>query len=375
MNHRSLIVIPSFLLVIFCCFVSYVKAQTQITTTNSSIPGNEMHQLVLIKQHPSPVITTRSAGAEGNLFGFEGGRAVKIGETYHLFTSEMVSDPIWVKMKFGYWQSHDRINWKRISTIRESSGDFTAKDPCASLWSPLPVFDKDENQWNLFYVAYKSAPNEGQRFLINHEGRIWRAVSEKKGIEGIAGPYKDIGIILQPGKESQPWEGLQGTDSFFPWKVNGQWYAFYGSAKTEKKPIENWLVGLATAPAISGPWKRLREGNPSPIEKHFIENPIVTSLKDGGWLAVYDIQKPDAIGWAFSEDGIHWSAGNSLKIQTTTGEWCKDVRTPMGLIDEGNNRFTVFYTGFEQVPVWERLLQGKGKETCAIGFAELEFKR
>lgn len=375
MNQNRLIIIPSFLLIIFCGFVSIVKAQTLKAITDSSILGNKRPQLILIKQHPLPVITTRSAEAEGNSFGFEGGGAVKIGDTYHLFTSEMVNDPIWVKMKLGYWQSRDRINWKRISTIRESSADFTGKDPRAALWSPLPIFDKDENQWNLFYVAYKSAPNEGQRFLLNHEGRIWRSVSEKKGMGGIAGPYKDIGIILQPGKESQPWEGLQGTDSFFPWKVNGKWYAFYGSAKTEKKPIENWLVGLASAPLISGPWKRLPEGNPSPIEKHFIENPIVTSLKGGGWLAVYDIQAPDAIGWAFSEDGIYWSAGNSLKIQPKAGEWCKDVRTPMGLIDEGNNRFTVFYTGFEQVPDWESLLQGKGKETCAIGFAELQFKK
>ncbi|HUS01129.1 MAG TPA: hypothetical protein VMY77_05350 [Chitinophagaceae bacterium] len=332
-------------------------------------------QLILIKQYASPVITTRSPGAEGNAFGFEGGRAVKIANTYHLFTSEMVKDPVWVTMKFGYWQSHDRINWKRVSTIRQSSGNFTATDPRAALWSPLPVFDTDENRWNLFYVGYRSAPNEGPRLLINHEGRIWRAVSEKKGIGGIGGPYKDAGIVLQPGKESQAWEGLQGTDSFFPWEVNGKWYAFYGSARTEKKPIEYWLVGLASAPSLKGPWKRLPHGNPLSIEKKFIENPIITPLKNGGWLTVYDVQEPDAIGWAYSKDGIHWSAGNNLKIQTTKSEWSKEIRTPMGLIDEGNNRFTLFYTGFEQAPDWERLLQGKGKETCAIGFVELIFKK
>ena len=331
--------------------------------------------LVVIKQYPSPVITTRSAGAEGNAFGFEGGRAIKIGHTYHLFTSEMVNDPVWVAMKFGYWQSDDRINWKRVSTIRTSSGDYTAKDPRAALWSPLPVFDTDDNRWNLFYVAYKSAPNDGPRLLINHEGRIWRAVSKKKGIKGIGGPYKDAGIVLQPGNESQSWEGLQGTDSFFPWKVNGKWYAFYGSARTEKKPIEYWLVGLASAPSLKGPWIRLQHGNPLPVEKKFIENPIVTPLENGGWLTVYDVQEPEAIGWDYSKDGIHWDAGNRLKIQTTAGEWSKDIRTPMGLIDEGSNRFTLFYTGFEQAPDWERLLQGKGKETCAIGFVELEFTR
>ncbi len=363
-----------FLLIIFCCFIFCVKAQILLLKPASSISKKKLPQLVLIKQYPSPIITTRSTDAEGNRYGFEGGRVIKIGNTYHLFTSEMVNDPIWVKMKFGYWQSQDRINWKRITTICESSGDFTGTDPRASLWSPLPVFDKDENEWNLFYVAYKSAPGLGEKFLLNHEGKIWRAISAKKGIDGVGGPYKDIGIIMQPGKESQPWEGLQGTDSFFPWKVNGEWYAFYGSAKTEKKPIKDWLVGMATAEAISGPWKRLPEGNPSPIETHFIENPIVTPLKEGGWLAVYDVQEPDAIGWSFSEDGKNWSAGNRLRIQLIAGKWCKDVRTPMGLVDEGNNRFTVFYTGFEQPPSWEKLLQGKGEETCAIGFVELRFR-
>lgn len=375
MKQSKFKIIRLFILVIFCAFVFSVKSQRHALRAISSVKGNDMPQLILLKRHPAPVITTRSAGAEGNLFGFEGGRAVRIEHTYHLFTSEMIADPIWVKMKLAHWQSEDRIHWKRISTIKESSGDFTGSDPRASLWSPLPVFDEDEKQWNLFYVAYKSAPNKGDSLLLNHEGRIWRAVSEKNGIGGIAGPYKDIGIILQPGKESQPWEGLQGTDSFFPWKVNDRWFAFYGSAKTERKPIENWLVGHAVAPAISGPWKRETEGNPSPIEDHFVENPIVTRLKGGGWLAVYDVQEPDAIGWAFSGDGTHWGAGNRLKIQQQADQWCKDIRTPMGLIDEGNNQFTVFYTGFEQVPDWERLLQGKGKETCAIGFVELEFKR
>ena len=49
--------------------------------------------MTLVLQHPEPVITTRTSGAEGNRFGFEGGRAVKVGATYHLFTSEMIVQP------------------------------------------------------------------------------------------------------------------------------------------------------------------------------------------------------------------------------------------------------------------------------------------
>jgi hypothetical protein len=62
-------------------------------------------RLELVSQRQTPVITTRNPDAAGNKYGFEGGRAVKIGSTYHLFTSEMFADPIWVKMRFGYWTS------------------------------------------------------------------------------------------------------------------------------------------------------------------------------------------------------------------------------------------------------------------------------
>jgi hypothetical protein len=92
---------------------------------------------------------------------------------------------------------------------------------------------------------------------------------------------------------------LLGTDSFFPWRVGRQWYAFYGSARSEVMPIEHWLVGLASAPALGGPWRRLAGRSPVPLEKRFIENPIVTEAPGGGWLSVYDTDRADAIGWAF----------------------------------------------------------------------------
>ncbi|HEX4934696.1 MAG TPA: hypothetical protein VFV33_16010, partial [Gemmatimonadaceae bacterium] len=271
--------------------------------------------LVLVGQHPGPVITTRTPGARGNRYGFEGGRAVKIGDTYHLFTSEMVDDPMWVRMRFGHWRSTDRLSWTRVATVRESSAEFAGKDPRAALWSPLPVWDPDEDRWNLFYVAYHSAPGDGTAFMLNHSGRIWRAVSRIRGREGIGGPYDDVAVVMQPGPDSLPWEGLQGTDSFFPWKVGTSWYALYGSARTHRLPIEHWLVGMAAAPALAGPWSRLPAHSPAPLEKRFIENPIVTPAPDGGWVAVYDSQAvDDGIGWAYSADGIRWQPGQPLVI-------------------------------------------------------------
>ena len=333
-------------------------------------------RLVLVSQHPTPVITTRTPGAEGIRYGFEGGRAVKVGDAYHLFTTEMVSDPMWVKTRFGHWTSRDRLAWTRVATVRESSGEFEGKDPRAALWSPLVVWDPAGGRWNLFYVAYRAMPTDGTRFLLNHAGEIWRAVSKAPGPEGIGGPFEDVGIAMRPGPDSLAWEGLQGTDSFFPWPVGGRWRAFYGSARTETKPITHWLVGPAEASTLAGPWRRVREDNPAPIEARFIENPIVTEAPGGGWLVVYDGETADGIGWAYSEDGLRWSKGQGLVLQPKAGLWSKEMRTPLGLVPEGGDRFTLFYTGFEQPPDWPRILDtASSRETCAIGFAELRLER
>lgn len=306
-------------------------------------------ELLATKRWQGPILTIQSDGAQGNKYGFEGGRVLKIKGVYHLFTSEMVGDPHWVKMRLGHWTSQDRTHWKRIGTVGESSGDFTGKDQRAALWSPLPVYDPEESRWNLFYIAYQAAPDTSEQWLTNFEGRIWRAVSEARGEDGIGGPYEDVGIVMQRGKDSDPWEGLQGTDSFFPFLVGDSWYAFYGSAHTEKLPISLWQVGLATAKTLAGPWVRCTALNPLKVENRFIENPIVTKLNDGTFVAVYDTDAPNAIGYTFSTDGVHWSAGQHLIVQEGSGVWATEVRTPLGLISEGKDSFTLFYTANEKL--------------------------
>jgi hypothetical protein len=332
-------------------------------------------ELMVTKRFESPVLTTHSEGAQGNKYGFEGGRVLKLKGTYHLFTSEMTGDPHWVKMRLAHWVSHDRLHWKRFSTLLESSGDFTGKDPRAALWSPMPVFNSKDGRWNLFYVAYQAAPDTSKQWLTNHEGRIWRAVSETPGVDGIDGPYRDVGIVLQRGTDSDSWEGLQGTDSFFPYRKGDRWFAFYGSAHTEKLPISLWQVGLAKAEDLAGPWVRCTELNPLKIETRFVENPIVTELDDGSYVAVYDTDKPDAIGYTFSSDGIHWSPGQHLLVQEGNGVWASEVRTPLGLIAEGNDSFTLFYTANEKVSGMAADVNGITLTPGAMGMVEVQLNR
>jgi hypothetical protein len=331
-------------------------------------------ELVVSMQVDHPILTIHSSGAEGNRYGFEGGRVVKVGGSYHLFTSEMVGDPHWVKMKLAHWVSGDRMHWKRAATLFESSGDFTGKDPRAALWSPLPVFDAGSNTWNLFYVAYQAEPDTPTRWLTNNEGRIWRAVSTEAGLEGIGGPYRDEGIVMQRGTDSNPWEGLQGTDSFFPYPVGDHWYAFYGSARTESLPLSLWQVGLAQAPSIAGPWKRCSEMNPLQVEPRFIENPIVTKLADGSYVAVYDNHVPNEVGYSFSADGVHWGSGQHLVVQSGSGIWASEVRTPLGLIEEGNGTFTLFYTANQKIDGGQVDGNGITLTPGAMGLVEVRIK-
>lgn len=347
-------------------------ASLRVLTNPAAEPNPE---LVVTKRFQGAVLTIKSSGAEGNKYGFEGGRVLKVNGTYHLFTSEMIGDPHWVKMKLAHWVSQDRLHWKRLATLAESSGDFTGKDPRAALWSPLPVYNPTENRWNLFYVAYQAAPDTARLWLTNHEGRIWRAVSNTPGVDGIGGPYTDAGVILQRDRDSDAWEGLQGTDSFFPYKVGEQWYALYGSAHTEKLPIALWQVGLAKAPELAGPWVRCTDRNPLKVEKRFIENPIVTKLEDGTYVAVYDTDEPNAIGYTLSPDGVHWSSGQHLLVQEGKGVWATEVRTPLGLIPEGKNSFTLFYTANEKVSGMEPDGNGITTTPGSMGLVEVQWKK
>ena len=313
----------------------------------------------------APVIDSHHPDLAGNKYGFEGGCVVKEAGVYHLFTAEMAGDPFWVKMRLAHWSSPDARTWRRVGTLYETDGRITPGDDRFSLWASMAVFNDEEDRWNLFYIAY--TPGQGEREGLHMHGKIWRAVSATPGRGGIGGPYRDAGIILQPDAYSQPWEGQQGTDSFFPWQAGGKWYAFYGSH--QHWPVGPWLVGLAEAPRLAGPWTRCQDLNPSPIEPVFIENPLVTKVGTH-YVAVYDNCAPGDTyipegrhgGYSVSTDGIHWPKGGDLPLQPASGpaQWSEDLRTPLGLIPEDDGTFTILYTA-----------KVRGENFWALGLARL----
>jgi hypothetical protein len=299
---------------------------------------------------PAPVIDAGSPGTEGNRYGFEGGTVLRLEEgVLHLVTAERSGDPMIVKMRLAHWQSQDGLAWERLSTLYESSGDFTGADPRAALWGPMPVYHETQNRWTLFYVAYRAKPNTPTAWYENHEGRIWYAESTVQGRGGLGGPYQDVGVILQPDAESQAWEGLQGVDSFFPFQAGGRWLGFYGSAQTQTVPCPFWGTGLAEAPALEGPWRRKQDGNPVKMDPVFAENPIVSRM-GALHVALVDGGPNGKFGYATSRDGVTWSRADFIDLAKVGTPWWEVMRTPLCLLPEADGSWTMFFTAWRSRP-------------------------
>jgi hypothetical protein len=364
-----------------------IKNNQQLLSRNAELPDGKLWNPTFIVEGFSdekplfeiiggenkPVIDEGMSGTEGIQGGFEGGRVVKVGDTYHMFPTERAGEKgvemqfDRVKTKIGHWTSKDAIHWKRESTIYQASGvyaitedDNPMNDRRSAIWSYMPVFNEKANKWYGYYLAY----TVHKEIQPNHSfGRIWRCESTVEGINGIGGPYKDMGIIMEPGLDSEPWEGRQGVASFFPYQVGDKYFGFYSGAYPfeswadyPKKSGKGWFVALAESNSLEGPWSRIKDGS-NPIKSmhpFFVENPIVSQLPNGLYIAVFDggpegwgHHLPNMMAYSLSADGRKWSEARYLPIETKVDKWWDIMRTPLCLIPEGNDVYTIVYNGID----------------------------
>lgn len=285
----------------------------------------------LVEESKTPLIDQLHPGSSGNKKGYEGGTVFMRNSEYNMFVTEQINGI--VNTRTGYWKSLNGIDWKRISTIQKSVLD--PYNPRNSIWSPMPFFNKNENRWNLFFVGYEKDEKN-----VLSQGRVFTAYSAVSGEDGLAGPYIDEpkAVLSYNDVIKHPWEGIQGTDSFFPYPAGDKWYAFYGSSDFKTR----WDVGLAISDSMTGRWMRDTIAIPT---LSYAENPIVIQLKDGTYLSVFDDlshgEFSATLGYAYSLDGINWKQ-KTLKIGMP--EWATNIRTPQSLIDAGDNKYWIYFT-------------------------------
>eukprot|EP00041_Stephanoeca_diplocostata_P034835 m.1206812 g.1206812 ORF g.1206812 m.1206812 type:complete len:307 (-) comp24586_c0_seq13:2173-3093(-) len=212
----------------------------------------------------------------GNISTIEGGCVIELeGGSLGMFTTDTTHGIVNTRLVYLY-ASDRRSPFVYNSTLACcSTGNTSGKDNRASLWAPMPARGVD-GEWNLFYVQYASAASNSSGWYSNFHGgvrcsyevleirvkssgshfvmllrecvnvqmfagEIMHAVSVSGSV---AGPYKDVGVVLRPDRMSQPLEGLQGTDSISPpyRLANGTYAAFYGSAHTETPIPHSWYT-------------------------------------------------------------------------------------------------------------------------------------
>lgn len=341
-------------------FLLFVASQTQVwaqqgkSVGKSNLKESGTKVLKLVAEHKGPVISAAHPDVIGskNKSGFETGQVVKINQTYHMFVNEMFERPH-RDLRISYWTSNDALNWKRQSTVVESIPGRTPTNPRSEVWVTGVVFNEEEDAWNIFYVAYRAGDEaKGEIAGNDYAGRIWRAKSVKKGRDGIAGPYADMNIVMEPDSSSQPWEGQQAVACFNPYKVGNTWFSMFdGHYHTPRGP---WPTGIAFAKNLNGPWTRMPEGfNPIPVADEFMENEIVYQLKDGRYLMIFDSFGDQEIGYSLSADGVNWGREIRVKIQSENNRWAEAgdhrTRTPLCALEEADGTFTVIYTAMTKV--------------------------
>ena len=302
---------------------------------------------------PAPAVSRNTSGwsgAEPSRWGFEGGKAVEINGTVHVFTAEMYRAPWNVAMRLAHWacdpiDSIDGGGCHRVSTLRTSTNDTSGADPLASLWEPVPVYDSTAERWHLFYVGYHSwcsSPDDVTCAPViyrgNVNGTIYHATSATPGLQGIGGPYTNDTAVLHCGEGGNikcPDYSL-GFNSMHPYgPVDGKWFALLGGGGGASG------IFFVSAPDLAGPWT-VGDGatflDPRPPHRPmYVENPVVNPVPaalGGGFICMVDCElgglDSSSFCISYSANGTDWSP--QLQAVPVPG----GCRTPLGIAEYGS---------------------------------------
>ena len=292
-----------------------------------------------------------------NRYGVEDGIVVRRADGgFSMICAEMYADPKWVSMRLGVYTSVDALTWTKARTLRNSTRNFDGTSPHSSSWGPFFVHDPVADTYTLSYVGYRGAPSNSSGWLENFEGTIYAQRAQQQGDQGLdsdfgdnAGsvPWENDTVLLKPDdfEINAPFpyvcQGLQGTDSMYPFILNdGSWAAFVGTSHQETPNNYGpgkWPVSLATAPSLFGPWKRRNIANTSApanapcidLNGGYSENPIVSRRPDDAQqfhlIIDYIGLEGSGFGYACSSNGLDWD--KAILITIPGG-----ARTPFGLL-------------------------------------------
>lgn len=329
--------------------------------------GKKMQlRLQVIETLPDPVIWKTNSGAENITGGFEGGSSVKViinGKPEYHFFAHSYPKLDWSESQLDHWVSKDGKEFQHKGVLLKNYRDSQTGLKhifCA----PIPFYVKKDKRWYLCYGEFISDAS-----WTPDGATMWYTTSKIKGAKGINGPFdfERSTKFVQTVSLPKPYNITTSvTANSAPFQIkDGRWAMFF--CPNVKDPT-SWPVGLAFGKSPLGPYNTSEILIAPMIEPTaFTENPMpikVRGPKSGKdyWVAVFDFLAPEVtdynpknvFGFCWSEDGINWPKEHGQAVNVDDGlapgekGWWRGawaIRTPHKMIDEGNNTYTIFFTG------------------------------
>lgn len=293
---------------------------------------------VFIKEQNNPILEpTVGAWDELNL-GI--GSVIKVDSTYYLYYAGVAS---------GRGDAH--IGIATASSLcgpwRKYKGNPIVAPGADGNWDDYAIYQARVHKFGSTYYMW---------YIANQE--IWRGghfpwrigLATATAPEGPWTKYEG-NPILNVGKIGD-WDGI-GLNLGAITEVEGTYWMWYAGFK--EHPDEYGQIGFAKASSPKGPWKEYN-GNPvfSPRSWNSFgsQEPFVLYINGyfhmwyAGMPVIGDARYAD-IGYAYSDDGIHWTdyPDNPVLSRGKSGKWDDyDVSEPFVFVEGGS--FYLFHTGF-----------------------------
>lgn len=225
----------------------------------------------------------------------------------------------------GYAESNDGLTWQ----INANNPVLTAGQPGS--WDDYTVglgyIFKENGIYKLYYAGMQE-PHTGKRqigYATSTDGIHWQKYSNPVVLSNSSQYFLGVHSVL---------------------KINNLYYMYY-----EASPENDYTFNLNLATSSDGiNWTKY-ENNPILIADQIWEEgsigyaTIVQS--DNEYKMTYSSNVQNAVGMAYSFDGIHWSKNDAnpvFKLSDVSNRWCIKISYPFSVII--NNDYRIYYSGY-----------------------------
>jgi predicted GH43/DUF377 family glycosyl hydrolase len=224
----------------------------------------------------------------------------------------------------GYAESSDGITWNKVSNFPVLTAGQSGS------WDDYTVgmgyVLNDKGIYKLYYAGMQD-PHTGMRQIglaTSTDGINWQKFN-------------------QPVLKSDSSQYFLGVHSVII--INGKYYMYYDAS-----PQNEYLFNINLATSSDGVNWTKYDGNPLLVPSQAWENGSISystiTSYNNGYKMTYGNSLQNGIGFAYSNDGIHWTKETSNPIFTlsnVSNDWCSKISYPFSF--NAGNEYRLYYSG------------------------------